>query len=92
MMPRNINSKQMKTVILYLCTLSFLAICSCSKDKNINSTTEPPGEELLNSSFEKDGQPYNDGWNIEDESIESYSTDVPPGGGELLLVPQGRHP
>lgn len=50
---------------------------------------EPPGEVLLNSSFERDGQPYNDGWNIEDESIGSYSTDVPPGEGNYSLCPRG---
>ena len=75
----------MKILAIYLSTLSFLITFSC----NINDTANAYGEILFNSSFEKNGHPYNDGWDIKDESNESYSTDVPPYGGNYSLCLKG---
>ena len=79
----------MKKAVICIYALLFLAIFNCEKNKDIIKPERPTNQILLYSSFEKDGQPGNNGWLIKDESSENYSTDVPPGGGNYSLSLRG---
>ena len=82
----------MKKSIIFLFFWTLLLIIACNNKEtndNIVEPKEPLNEILLNSSFEKDGQPFNDGWYIRNESLENYSTDVPENGGQFSLVLKG---
>ena len=78
----------MKIKLIIFITISILMILfisSCSEEES--PVTPPAGNILINSSFEKNGQPSSDGWTIPAGS--KYSSDVPPNGGKysLLLEP-----
>jgi hypothetical protein len=63
-------------------------ISGCSEEEK--SVNPPSGNALINSSFEKNGQPSSDGWTIPSGS--KYSNDVPPGGGSYSLELESNQP
>jgi len=79
----------MKAAVICIYALSFLTIFSCKESKNILEPEKPSYQTLLYSSYEKDGQPDNNGWFIKNESSENYSPDVPQDGGSYSLSLKG---
>ena len=75
----------MKTAVICIYAVLFFSIFNCEKDKDITEPEKPASQILFYSSFEKNGQPNNNGWFIKDESSANYSTDVPPGGGDYSM-------
>jgi len=76
----------MKTKIIFslLIAIGLLIIISCSEDEN---PTNPAGEDniLVNSTFEKNGAPYEDGWKISPPPRGEIVEDAPSGGGDYSL-------
>lgn len=79
-----INKKILLTI---LCSVLLLWNCDeCS------TCTNPPGDEdkiLVNTSFEKNGNPSADGWII---TLGDFSTDTPAHGGEYSIFIEAGNP
>lgn len=64
--------------LIFLLLVLFLTGCTDEE------TTQPPDENtLINTSFEKEGQPYADGWTL--PAGAKFSTDTPFNGGSYSL-------
>ena len=68
-----------------------LIIISCSEDKN---PVNPPSSSniILNSSFEKNGTPDTEGWEISARPLGEIITDAPSGGGTYCLRLEASNP
>ncbi len=68
----------------------FLAVaapgCKESGSGSIENGEESSGNLLLNPSFESNGTPSLEYWNVEDTSRVRFSPDVPPGGGSYSVA------
>ena len=68
-----------------------LIIISCSEDKNpVNPSSS--SNIILNSSFEKNGTPDTEGWEISASPLGEIITDAPSGGGTYCLRLEASNP
>ncbi|RLC51598.1 MAG: hypothetical protein DRI23_04660 [Candidatus Cloacimonadota bacterium] len=79
-----------KFLIIILSSLFLLWNCDeCS------TCTNPPDEEdkiLVNTSFEKNGNPSADGWNISPPPLGNFASDAPSGGGTYSVALEANNP
>ena len=68
----------------WLPILFILVYTACSDEDH--PVIPPPEKVLINTSFEKNGQPSDDGWRINSGLTNNFSTDVPDSGGSYSLV------
>ncbi len=83
------NSKRIFRLV-FLIVLMLITL-SCSKKEN---PVNPPSDSnvILNSSFEKNGVPDNDGWTISARPLGEITTDAPPGGETYCLKLEASNP
>jgi len=69
----------------WILLLVILVNPGCSEEDN---PVNPPvvDKVLFNTSFEKNGQPSEDGWRINSGLVNNFSADVPDSGGSYSLV------
>jgi hypothetical protein len=79
--------------IFFLSILLILSIFvfSCSKENN-PVTTQPDSSVLLNTSFEKNGIPDDEGWTISASPLGDIVTDAPRDGGTYCLKLEASNP
>jgi hypothetical protein len=69
----------------YLILLLFIIFnYGCSEEEN--PINPPEGNLIINTSFEKNGQPSSDGWKVTSTLPNNFSNDVPDSGGSFSLV------
>ncbi|MCK5346982.1 MAG: hypothetical protein KAR20_26415, partial [Candidatus Heimdallarchaeota archaeon] len=76
-------------IFLLIIFSSLILLWNCD---DCSTCTDPPGEEdkiLVNTSFEKNGNPSADGWSI---TLGDFSTDTPPGGGNYSVALEANNP
>lgn len=76
---------------LFGLTVLSVLMFSCSKEEN--PVTPPPESNiLLNSSFEKNGLPDDDGWTISVRPLGEITNQAPPNGGTFCLKLEASNP
>ncbi len=71
---------------------SLLLLWNCDE---CSTCTDPLGEEdkiLVNTSYEKNGNPFTDGWIISPAPLGNFVTDTPPGGGTYSVALDANNP
>ena len=81
---------QTKLIKIVIAVITVILI-SCSEDKN---PVSPPSSSniILNSSFEKNGTPDTEGWEISARPLGEIITDAPSGGGTYCLRLEASNP
>ncbi len=81
----------MKLVVVLMLLFPMILLISCSEDKN-PVTPSPNSNILLNTTFEKNGNPDTEGWEISARPLGEITNEAPVDGGMYCLKLEASNP